>query len=61
MSDVYTCENCHDTSTDVNGDACQECCDHDYCLEEGGMCLNCNADGYEDGFGLDEDAWDTER
>ena len=32
---------------------CPECCEHEFDASEGGMCLNCGANGYEYAKGTD--------
>ncbi len=40
----YDCLNCGDL-TEVDGVPCQQCCDHDFDIDEGYTCLNCGEQG----------------
>lgn len=42
------CSECNDS-----GKPCAECCEHEFDMDEGGMCLNCGAEDWYNHF--DED------
>lgn len=41
------CEYCLDAEPNNDGYDCQKCCAHEFDSCEGGMCLNCSAEGHD--------------
>lgn len=47
LEDAIDCSFCEDKQ-ELNGEPCEECCDHEFDPDEGFCCLNCGKDGTED-------------
>ena len=44
-----------------DGVVCSDCCEHEYDVNEGGMCINCGDDGVDYWAGVGDDAMDAMR
>lgn len=43
MEKDYNCDECKDGELT---EECQQCCDHEWDADEGGMCINCGREDY---------------